>query len=112
MPAHAVGKPVADRHGMLPHGYALGHPTCAVDGSVPVLLSSVTNQSDAGSGGHVRQRLDSVAGVRGLELGNVAFRNAGPNCLVFQNIFVLETFRENCERADRRKSLGCLLSSG
>jgi hypothetical protein len=34
-------------------------------------------------------------------------RDAGPNSLVFQNIFVLETFRENCERADRRKSLGC-----
>jgi hypothetical protein len=34
---------------------------------------------------------DSVAGVRGLELG------AGPNSLVFQNIFVLETFRGNCQ---------------
>ena len=45
--------------------------------------------------------------ARTPELGNVGLQNAGPNSLVFQNIFVLETFRENCERADRRKSLGC-----
>ena len=42
------------------------------------------------------QRPDSVAGVRGLELRNVALQNAGPNSLVFQNILVPETFRENC----------------
>jgi hypothetical protein len=39
------------------------------------------------------QRPDSVAGVRGLELGNVIFQNARPNSLVFQNILVPETFR-------------------
>src|ERR1700730_5328966 len=33
------------------------------------------------------------AGLRGLELGNVGFLKSRPNCLVFQNIFVLETFR-------------------
>ena len=38
-----------------------------------------------------------VAGVRGLELGNVAFQSAGPNSLVSRKIFVPETFRENCE---------------
>ena len=35
------------------------------------------------------------AGLRGLELGNVGFLKSRPNCLVFQNIFVLETFRGN-----------------
>jgi hypothetical protein len=35
-----------------------------------------------------RETPDSVAGVRGLELGNVALQNAGQNSLVFQNIFV------------------------
>jgi hypothetical protein len=35
---------------------------------------------------------DSVAGVVRLELGNVALQGAGPNSLVFQNIFVPETF--------------------
>jgi hypothetical protein len=36
---------------------------------------------------------DCVAGVRGLELENVALQNARPNYLVFQNISVPETFR-------------------
>jgi hypothetical protein len=44
------------------------------------------------------QRPDSVAGVGGLELRNVALQNAGPNSLVFQNIFVPETFRGRRER--------------
>jgi aromatic ring hydroxylase len=39
------------------------------------------------------QRPDSVAGVRGLELGNVALIACRPNPLVRQNIFVPETFR-------------------
>jgi hypothetical protein len=38
--------------------------------------------------GFVSAETDSVAGVRGLELRNVALQNAGPNSLVFQNIFV------------------------
>jgi hypothetical protein len=38
------------------------------------------------------RRPHCVAGVRGLELGNVALRRAGPNSLVSQNIFVPETF--------------------
>ena len=45
-----------------------------------------------------------MAGVRGLELANVALQTDGPNSLVFQNIFVPETFRENCERADKSRS--------
>jgi hypothetical protein len=49
---------------------------------------------------------DWLAGVRGLELGNVALRNAVPNSLVSQNNFVPETFRENCETADRRLGAG------
>jgi hypothetical protein len=49
---------------------------------------------------------DCVAGVRGLELANVALQTDGQNSLVFQNIFVLETFRENCERADRPLGAG------
>ena len=40
------------------------------------------------------QRPNSVAGV-GLELRNVALQNAGPDFLVFQNILVPETFRED-----------------
>jgi hypothetical protein len=42
----------------------------------------------------IRETPDSVAGVRGLEVANVVLRNAGPNSLVFQKIFVLETFRK------------------
>ena len=38
------------------------------------------------------QRPDSVAGVRGLELRNVALQNAGPDSLVFQNIFGTRDF--------------------
>ena len=49
------------------------------------------------------QRPDSVAGVRGLELRNVALQNAGPNSLVFQNILVPETFREDRFRLRRLK---------
>ena len=49
------------------------------------------------------QRPDSVAGVRGLELRNVALQNAGPNSLVFQNILVPETFREDQFRSRRLK---------
>jgi hypothetical protein len=33
-----------------------------------------------------------MAGVRGLELGNVVLRHAGPNSLLSQNNFVPETF--------------------
>ena len=49
---------------------------------------------------------DCMAGVRGLELANVALQTDGPNSLVFRNIFVPETFRENCERADRPLGAG------
>ena len=49
------------------------------------------------------QRPDSVAGVRGLELRNVALQNAGPDSLVFQNILVPETFREDRFRLRRLK---------
>ena len=41
-----------------------------------------------------------MAGVRGLELRNVALQNAGPNSLVFQSIFVAETFRGWREETD------------
>jgi hypothetical protein len=41
----------------------------------------------------VRNEDDCVAGVGGLELGNVALQKAWPNSLVFQTIFVPETFR-------------------
>ena len=47
-----------------------------------------------------------MAGVRGLELGNVVFQSAGPNRLISYNIFVPETFRENCERVNRRLGAG------
>jgi hypothetical protein len=43
--------------------------------------------------GQIAESIRSVAGVRGLELGNVALRNAVPNSLAFQNNFVPETFR-------------------
>ena len=44
-----------------------------------------------------------MAGVVGLELGNVALHSAGPNSLVFQNIFVPETFRGgSCEKTGAR----------
>jgi hypothetical protein len=36
---------------------------------------------------------DSVAGVGGLELGNVGFIECAPNALVCQNILARETFR-------------------
>ena len=60
------------------------------------------------------EETDSVAGVRGLELRNVAFQSAGQNSLVSQSIFVPETFCENCERADRRLGarLGAATVSG
>jgi hypothetical protein len=41
-----------------------------------------------------------MPGVGGLELRNVALQNAGPNSLVFQNIFVPETFRGRREETD------------
>src|SRR5438477_8968039 len=44
---------------------------------------------------------DSLAGVRGLELANVALRRAGPNSLVSQNIFVPESFGEEPQRDGR-----------
>jgi len=52
------------------------------------------------------QRPYCMAGVRGLELANVGLKNSRTNSLVFQNIFVPETFRENCERADRPLGAG------
>jgi hypothetical protein len=61
-------------------------------------------QETEGEPTHDPQRPDSVAGVRGLELANVALRRAGPNSLVSQNIFVPETFRENC-------NVGCSCSN-
>jgi hypothetical protein len=42
--------------------------------------------------GH-RWQTDSVAGVRGLELGNVGFLKSRPNSLLFRNILAPETFR-------------------
>jgi hypothetical protein len=45
-----------------------------------------------------------VAGVRGLELGNVALIACRPNPLVRQNIFVPESFGEEPQR-DGRGSL-------
>jgi hypothetical protein len=39
-----------------------------------------------------------VAGVRGLELGNVALQNAGPNYLVFQNISYQRLFADAGKR--------------
>jgi hypothetical protein len=47
-----------------------------------------------------------VAGVRGLELGNVALQGAGPNSLVFQNIFVPESFGEKPENDGRGSRWG------
>jgi hypothetical protein len=41
---------------------------------------------------HITHRHDSMAGVRGLELGNVGFLESRPNSLVFRTIFVPETF--------------------
>jgi hypothetical protein len=38
-----------------------------------------------------------VAGVAGLELGNVGFLKSRPNSLVCQNIFVPETFGEELD---------------
>src|SRR4029077_2079668 len=44
------------------------------------------------------QRPDCLPGVRGLELGNVALRDAGPNSLVSRKNFVPETFSWERER--------------
>jgi hypothetical protein len=44
-----------------------------------------------------------MAGVRGLELGNVGFLESRPNSLVFRTIFVPETF---CGPAATRPVLG------
>src|SRR6266436_3149837 len=46
------------------------------------------------------QRLDCVAGVRGLELGNVCFLYSRPNSLGLHSIFVPETFRGRREETD------------
>src|SRR4051794_35137216 len=67
----------------------------------------ITSSSDLhGLTPDIAAETDSVAGVRGLELANVALQADGPNSLVFHNIFVPETFRENCERADRPLGAG------
>jgi hypothetical protein len=50
-----------------------------------------------------RCETDYLAGVRGLELGNVVLRHAGPNSLVSQNIFVPQSFGQEPQR-DRRGS--------
>src|SRR2546421_7094660 len=46
-------------------------------------------------------RSDCVAGVGGLELGNVGIVECGPNSLVCQNIFVPENFGEGPQRDGR-----------
>jgi hypothetical protein len=52
------------------------------------------------------QRPDSVAGVRGLELGNVGLIECAPNALVCQNIFVPESFGEGPQRDGRGSRWG------
>ena len=54
--------------------------------------------------GSVRGALSNERPYR--DLANVALQTDGPNSLVFQNIFVPETFREKRERADRPLGAG------
>jgi hypothetical protein len=55
-----------------------------------------------------RTETDCVAGVRGLELGNVALRNAGPNSLVSQNISYQSFFAGSAKGADLKGGLLCV----
>src|ERR1700730_8198857 len=47
------------------------------------------------SSGQSAPQTDCVAGVRGLELGNVVLRHVGPNSFVSQKIFVLPSCRSS-----------------